>query len=67
MRKIPEVCGEGGGGVGEAREGRFVPILSFTADECNIKQYFYYIIKVLIPRYKQTKSRRSTGCACCVA
>jgi hypothetical protein len=30
---------------------------------CNILQYLYYIIKVLIPMYKHTKSRMSTGCA----
>ena len=52
----------GRGGVGEIIERLFVTIFSFTADVCNIQQYVYYIIKGLIPMYKHTKSRMSTGC-----
>jgi hypothetical protein len=52
-----------GGGVGEVIERLFVTIFSFPADVCIIQQYLYYIIEVLIPMYKHTKSRMSTGCA----
>ena len=54
---------------GEVREQFFVPIFTFTADVCNIKQYHTYNLhmKPGIPMYKHTESRRSTGCGCCVA
>ena len=38
-----------GGGLGEVIERLFVTFISLIADVCNILQYLYYIIKVLIP------------------
>jgi hypothetical protein len=62
MRKNPR-SPWGRGGLGEVIERLFVTFISLIADMCNILQYLYYIIKVLIPMYKHTKSRMSTGCA----
>ena len=61
MRKNPR--SPWGRGEGEVIERLFVTIFSFSANVCNIQQYLYYIIKVLIPMYKHMKSCMLTGFA----
>jgi hypothetical protein len=48
---------------GEVREQFFVTIFASAAYVSNIQQHLSYIVKVLIPMYKHTKSRMLKDCA----